>query len=149
MPWRSESAEHEAIMDKQLGQIQAVHTGLNQAMEAYKFSESSKYTFTAQALQAGPSTNVHPQRQRHFGSGATSLGDSECDITWLENIRAGARSNGEADEAAGGAAGGAACGAAGGAAGRAGDPPSRGSNAHSNNGNTHDNLWHSRRQQHI
>jgi len=109
-------------------------------MEGYKFLESASFNFGQQALQAGPSTRVHPERQRYFGSDASSLGDTESEVTWLGRIRGGAGSNagaadGAADGAAGEAAGGAAGGAAGEAAGGAGDPPPPGSGPPSDHGN--------------
>ena len=115
IPSKKKLREHAAVMEDQLAQSRELNTGLTTAMEGYKFSESASYNFGRQGLQAGPSTTVHPERQRYFGSDASSLRDTESEVTWIGRIRGGAAS----DEAAGGAADVAAGGTAGGAAGGA------------------------------
>jgi hypothetical protein len=70
VPSRRELREHATAMDEQLVQMQEVNTGLTTAMEGYKFSESSQFNF--RIPQAGPSTTEHPERQRYFGSDASS-----------------------------------------------------------------------------
>ena len=142
--------------------IQEVNTGLTTAMEGFKVSKSSRFNFREGApratpfQQAGPS--VHPERQRYFGSDASSLRDTESEESWLGRLRGGAGSGaaeGAGDGAAGGAgngaAGGAGDGAAGGANGGAGDPPPPASGPpsdHHTNNNNNDNML-SRRQRRI
>ena len=163
IPSRQELRIHAAIMDEQTMKIQEVNTGLTTAMEGFKVSESSRFNFgqgvpkTTPFQQAGPS--VHPERQRYFGSDASSLRDTESEESWLGRLRGGAgdgAAEGAGDEAAegagDGAAGGAGNGAAGGASGGAGDPPPPGSGPpsdhHNNNNNDNDNRL-SRRQRRI
>jgi len=86
VPSKRELREHAATMDKQIDQVKEVITGLTMAMEGYKFSESSRFGFHPQSAQAGPSTTVHPQSQRYFGSDASSLRDTESASTWLGRI---------------------------------------------------------------
>ena len=158
IPSKQELRNHAALMDEQTMKIQEVNTGLTTAMEGFKVSESSRLNFRPEfprvtpLQQAGPSTTVHPDRQRYFGSDASSLRDTESELSWLERLRGGAGS-----EAAGGAAGdaggagGAGDGAAGGASGGAGDPPPPGSGPpsdHNNNNNNNNNRL-SRRQRRI
>jgi hypothetical protein len=174
VPSRRELREDATAMDEQLVQMREVNTGLTTAMEGYKFSESSQINF--QIPQAGPSTTIHPERQRYFGSDVSSLIDTESEVTWLGRIRGGAGSDAAAaggaaggaaaegaaggatgDSAAGGttgaatagAAGGAAGGTAGGAAGGAGGPPPPGSGPPSDQGGNHGNPRLSRRQRRI
>ena len=149
VPSRRELKEHPTAMGEQIVQMQEVNTGLTTAMEGYKFSESSQYNFRQQVPQAGPSTTVHPERRRYFGSDASSLRDTANEVTWLGGLRGGVGSNtGAEDGAAAGAAGGAASGVAGGAAGGVGDPPHPGSRPPSDHGNNnHPRL--SRRQKRI
>jgi hypothetical protein len=159
VPSRRELREHATAMDEQLVQMQEVYTGLTTAMEGYKFSESSQFNF--QIPQAGPSTTVHSERQRYFGSDASSLSDTESEVTSLGRIRGGAGSEaaGGAAGGTGGAAGGAAGGAggaaggtgeaAGGAAGGAGDPPPPGSGPPSDDGGNNANPRLSRTQKRI
>jgi hypothetical protein len=68
-------------MDEQIVQMEEVNTGLTAAMEGYEFLESSHYTFRQQALHSGPSTMVHPETQRYFGSDVSSLRDTESEVT--------------------------------------------------------------------
>jgi hypothetical protein len=141
VPSRRELIEHASAMDEQIVQMREVNTGLTTPMEGYKFSESSQFNF--RTPQARPSTTIHPERQRYFGSDASTLRDTESEVTGLGRIRGGAGSNGSAGGAAGGAAdgaaGGVAGGAAGGAAGVAGDPPPPGSGPPSDHGNINGN----------
>jgi len=175
IPSRQELRNHVMIMDEQTTKIQEVNTGLTTAMEGFKVSESSRFNFREKATpfqQAGPS--VHPERQRYFGSDASSLRDTECEESWLGRLRGGAGSGaaegagegaaeGAGDGAAGGAGDGAAGGAGDGAAGGAGDgiagganggagdpppPPSGPPSDHNNNNNNNDNRL-SRRQRRI
>jgi len=170
VPSRQELRNHAALMDEQTLKIQEVNTGLTTAMEGFKVSESSRFNFrpeirkTVPFQQAGPS--VHPERQRYFGSDASSLRDTESEDSWLGRLRGGAGegaaggAEGAGEGAAGGAEGagdgaaGGAEGAGGGAAGNAGgagDPPPPGSNPpsdHFNNNHNNDNRM-SRRQRRI
>ena len=151
IPSSTELRQHVAAMEDQLVQSRELNTGLNPAMQGYKFSESASYGFGKQVPKAGPSTTVHPERQRYFGSDASSLRDTESEVSWFGRIRGGAGNGGAADGSAGGAAdgaaggaadgaaGGAADGAAGGAARGAGNPPPPGSGPPSNNGNDGNN----------
>jgi hypothetical protein len=107
VPSRRELREHANALDEHLVQMQEVNTGLTTAMEGYKFSESSQYNFRQQVPQPWPSTTIHPERQRYFGSDASSLRDMESEVTWLGRIRGAAGSEGAAGGAAGGATGGA------------------------------------------
>jgi hypothetical protein len=109
-------------------------------------SESASYNLERQGPQAGPSTTVHPKRQHYFGSDASSLRDTESEITWLGRIRGGAGSDEAADGAADGAADEAASGAAGRAATGAGDPPPPESGPLSNHGDNGNYPRISRRQ---
>ena len=59
--------DHAVAMDEQLVQMQKVNMGLTTAMEGYKFSQSSQYDFRHPVPQAGPSTTVHPERQKYLG----------------------------------------------------------------------------------
>jgi len=160
IPSKRELREHAAVMEDQLAQSRELNTGLTMAMEGYKFSESASYNFGKQGPQAGSSTTVRPERRHYIGSDASSLIDTESEITCSERIRGGAASvvaaGGAADEVAGGAAGGVAGGAAGGEAGGAaggaaggrggaGDPPPPGSGPPSDHGNNGNNPRLSKR----
>jgi len=173
IPSKQELRNHAVLMDEQTMKIQEVNTGLTTAMEGFKVSELSRFNFRQELprvtpfQQVGPSTTVHPERQRYFGSDASSLRDTESEVSWLGGLRGGAGSEiaGDAGRAAGsdggaggaaggdGEAGGAAGGAggAGGASGGAGDPPPPGSGPpsdHNNNNNNNNNRL-SRRQRRI
>jgi uncharacterized protein YukE len=123
IPSKKELREHVAVMEDQLAQSRELNTGLTTAMEGYKFSESVLFAFGKEGPQAGPSTTVHPERQHYFGSNASSLRDTESEVTWLERIRGGAGSDG----------------AAGGAAGGEGDPPPPGSGPPLDHGDNNNN----------
>jgi len=142
---------HATAMNEQLVQMQEVNTGITNAMEGYMFSESSHYNFRQQPFQAGPSTAVHPERQRYFGCDASSFKNTGRESTWLGHIRGGAGSDGAAGGAADGtacrAAGGVTGGAAGGAAGGAGDPAPPGSPQPSDQSNNNNNNPRQSRRQ--
>jgi len=170
-PSKQDLWNHVLLMDEQTKKIQEVNTGLTTAMEGFKVSESSRFNLGLEVpritpfAQAGPSTTVHPERQRYFGSDASSLRATESEVSWLGRLRgragseaaggaAGGAASRAADGAAGGAGDGAAGGGAGGASGRAGDPPPPGSgppsdHGNNNNNNNNNNNRLSRRQRRI
>jgi len=58
-------------------------------MEGLKVSELSRVNFRRELprvtafQQGGPSTTVHPERRQYFGSDASSLRDTESEVSWL------------------------------------------------------------------
>jgi len=90
VPSRKELRQHAAAMEDQLVQSRELNTGLTTAMEGYKLSESASYGLGKQVPQAGPSTTVHPERQRYFSTDASSLTDTESEVSWFRRIRGGA-----------------------------------------------------------
>jgi len=67
IPPKRELREHAAVMEDQLAKSRELNTGLTTGMEGYMLSDSPSYNFGRQ-LQAGPSTTLHPERQRYFSS---------------------------------------------------------------------------------
>ena len=165
IPLRQELRDHVLLMEEQNIRFREANTGLTTAMDGFKVSESSRFNFRPERnstfQQAGPSTTVHPERQRYFGSDASSLRDTESEISWSGRLRGGAgdeagaadgaggAAGGDAGGAAGGAGGGAAGGAGGGAAGGAGDPPPPASEPSDHGDGNRNNNRLSRRQRRI
>ena len=112
IPSKSELRLHARTMEEPIVQAAEVDTGLTTTMEGYKFSESLPYNFRTTPA-AGPSgtQSVHLQRLAVFGQQsipASSLRDTESEVSWRGMNQGGAGSNGAVAEAAGGATDGAA-----------------------------------------